>query len=85
MKYTNFPKAKELVSKIDKYYEKLNEINATPIVVIQTFGARYNIFTIGTDGNCEHEYTQLTKEFIERIKADLTDRINELIAELELL
>ncbi len=78
-KHINIKHNIELLEKYENQLEMLNN----DIIELSIYSNNHDdylktIFTIGTDGNCEHQYSKEAIKFIEYIKNDLVTKINSI-------
>ena len=77
MEYENIEQVNQIAEQIKWLQNNLNSLNDNPDVVIRFIHGGI-IYTIGTDSNCEHEYSENAIKLISDIKTDLQNRINNL-------
>lgn len=93
MKYENFEKVKDIVRQIHSLVCTLNDLESSNLSIdIKAGGGYGHIMTIGAyskdwphSKDWEHSYSELAGNFIDAIKTDYKNRIDQLHKELEAL
>ena len=84
MEYENIEQVNQIAEQIKGLQNNLNSLNDNPDIVIRFIHGSI-IYTIGTDTDSEHEYSENAIKLISDIKTDLQRRIDNLKLMLKIL